>query len=208
MAVNTTLDSKISDVNRAWTNRLDDLERSLPEIPSKALSATRATVRRMNDVTENVVRTVTGRGQHVAEQASTSARTVAGQARSAADRTAAQARRSADTAAGQARSAAKVGGDAVKSASGQARTQAEKTATTARDAAATTAGQARAQARKTAEVLENEVEGALDDAKLGVDPDELANMTKSDLYDRAQDLDIEGRSAMTKAELVTAIQQA
>ena len=39
-------------------------------------------------------------------------------------------------------------------------------------------------------------------------PDNLDEMTKEDLYDIAQDKDIDGRSKMDKAELVVAVREA
>ncbi len=162
------IERKISEINDMVTERLDELETSLPPIPSKALAVGRAGARRVNDVVETVVTAIAGRAETVADEAGVAMRTTTGQARSAADRAVA----------------------AVTSSVHEV------------------TGQARAQAERTAETMEEEVEHALDDAKVAVDPDDLTKLTKAELYDRATELDIAGRSTMTKAELVGALQKA
>ena len=164
----TTIESTISRANDDLTARLDDLESSLPAIPSKVLAASRAGARHVNDTVASVVRNVTGRADTVGSSVATSAKT----------------------------------------ASGQMGAQARRAASAATAGAKTTAGQVRAEAGQSATTVRREVEAGLDDAQLAMDPDDLATLTKSELYDRAQDLDIEGRSSMTKAELVRAIQSA
>jgi hypothetical protein len=57
------------------------------------------------------------------------------------------------------------------------------------------------------------VEDLLDDANGVVDrgspkPQRLDDLSKADLYERARDLDIEGRSTMSKRELIGAIRAA
>lgn len=155
------------------TERLDDLEGSLPPIPSRALAFSRATTRRAvataTEVADHVGRRVAG----VATTASNAARTTAGQARSAV----------------------------------------ERTAKTARDAANEVAGQNRAQTERTGDAAREATTALLDEATRAMDPDTdtaaaLEDWTKSELYDRAQALDIEGRSNMTKDELISAIRAA
>jgi len=163
-----TIERKISDVNETVTERLDDLETSLPAIPSKALAASRASARRVNDIVESAASSIKHRFENVADDTATAAKTTTGQARSAA----------------------------------------EKATKTVKSSVKQSTGQARAQARKVSESITDEVEGALDDAKVASDPDDVADLTKAQLYDRATALDIEGRSGMTKAELVGAIQKA
>ena len=55
--------------------------------------------------------------------------------------------------------------------------------------------------------MTDNVEGALDDATVAADPSKLSTWTKAELYERAQELDIDGRSGMTKAELIGAIEK-
>jgi ribosomal protein L4 len=192
------------------TEPLDRLEASLPALPSKALSLGRATVRRSNDVACTVVGHLTDSITTVTNATSAAARTATGQARSAADRTASTAGTGARTVAGQARSAAdrtaSTAATGARTVAGQARAASTDAADTARSTGKAAAGQARAQADRVAGVAEDEVEGLLDDATDAIDPDTpLEDLTKEELYERAQDRDIEGRSTMSKGELVSAL---
>lgn len=188
--MSTTIERKISDVNDAITVRLDDLEDTLPAIPSKALAATRASVRRVNDVIESVASSVQQRFGNVADDTATAVKTTTGQAKEASKRATESIK------------------DGVAQTTGQARAATGQAATTVKSSVKQTTGQAKAQARKVTESVSHEVEGALDDVKVATDPDRYADMSKADLYDRATELDIEGRSTMTKAELLGAIQKA
>lgn len=184
-----TIERKISEVNDSVTARLDDLETSLPALPSKALAASRASARRMNDIVESAATSIKARFDNVADDTVTAAKTTTGQAR---------------TATSKATKTVKTG---VAQTTGQARAAADKAASTVSSGVKQSTGQAKAQARKVAKSAAHEAEGALDDAKVASDPDEYADMTKADLYDRATALDIDGRSGMTKAELVGALQK-
>lgn len=78
----------------------------------------------------------------------------------------------------------------------------------ARTGVKTVAGQAKAQANMTADVAETEASSLLGRATRSVtgdSTDRLEEWTKADLYERAQELDIEGRSAMSKKQLVSAL---
>lgn len=210
--MNRALDDKISQVNDEWTARLDELERSLPAIPAKTLAASRAVARRVNDVVEGTIRAATSRTKSVGDTASTAARTVGGQAGSAAGRTADSMASGAKTAVGQARAqserAAGVVADAARTVAKQSAAEAEQVADVARSAAAEVAGQTAAQGERTTDAATRQIEEGLDEATIAADPDDLSEMTKAELYDRAQDLDIEGRSSMSKAELISAIRRA
>ena len=197
------------------TRRLDDLERQLPPIPAKSMAFGRAAVRLTNDVVTSVVSDVARRVDRVVTTARTGASTTAGQARSATERTATTAQTGLDQTAGQARSAAgrtaKAAKSAAKEAAGQARSAAERTAATARESAKQTAGQARAQAKRTRDRAERETEGLIDDAVEAVESNgrrrgvPYEEWTKDELYERAQELDLDGRSSMTKQQLVDAL---
>ncbi len=232
--MSNTIERKISTVNDALTERLDDLETQLPSIPSKALAATRSSVRRVNDVVEATASSIWSHFDAVGKDASTAVSTSAGQARAAAKRssdtiesgvrqTTGQARAAVDKTTdtvkkgvtqttGQARAAVDKTSDAVKrgvsETTGQARAAVESTTDAVKKGVAETTGQVAAQAERTVESAKDEIEGALDDAKVATEPDDLAEWSKADLYERAQELDIEGRSGMTKAELIGAIQKA
>jgi len=78
----------------------------------------------------------------------------------------------------------------------------------ARTGVNTVKGQAKAQASMTADVAESEASSLLGRATRSVegDPTErLEEWTKADLYERAQELDLEGRSTMSKKQLVSAL---
>ena len=102
----------------------------------------------------------------------------------------------------------------VATTTGQARAAAERTTDVARSAAKQTVGQARAQAERTTDAAQHATRELLDDATAAVDPDAAPrgrsydSWTKSELYDRAQVLDIDGRSAMSKSELIAALREA
>ncbi len=178
------------------TQRLDQLEHSLPPIPAKSFALGRATVRRTNDVVTSVVSDVARRMDNVVSTARTGARTTVGQARSAVDRTAKMAEMTAKQTVGQAKSAV------------------ERTTNVAQTTAKQTAGQAKRQAAMTAAATRDATAELLDDATATVDPDAAPRgiayeeWTKSALYDRAQELDIDGRSTMSKRQLIAALRSA
>lgn len=78
----------------------------------------------------------------------------------------------------------------------------------ARSGAATVKGQAKAEAKQTVDLTEDEASSALGRATRAVEgesTDRLEDWSKDDLYARAQELDIDGRSTMSKKELVSAL---
>ena len=102
-------------------------------------------------------------------------------------------------------------GTAFSTSLGQARSAVERTTAMARRTTNETVGQARAQGKRTATAAQSSATALLDDATRAIEPDgdgkpaSLDNWSKADLYERAQELDIEGRSSMSKRQLVTAI---
>jgi hypothetical protein len=96
---------------------------------------------------------------------------------------------------------------------GQLRSSADRAATTTGRLAKEAAGQARAQMRRVTEATGEATSRVLDDATRAAHPDDdrpaqLEEWTKSELYDRARELDVDGRSTMTKQELIVAIRHA
>jgi len=168
--MNISLTSVQNDV----TGRLDDLEESLPSIPSKGLTLTRASARRVIDTSADVVCTVRRAVDSVWNTAATSTRTSVGQASSAVSRT------------------AKMAGDTARQ----------------------TAGQIRAETAQTVDAATQATERLLDEGSRAIDPDRpnpgvpYGQWTKAQLYDRAQELDLDGRSSMTKKQLVAALRAA
>jgi hypothetical protein len=97
---------------------------------------------------------------------------------------------------------------------GQSRSAVERTTRTAQHTSAEATGQARAQARRTVEAAHQSSTALLDDATRAVEPADdgrpasLDDWTKAELYERAQELDLEGRSSMSKKQLVRALRNA
>jgi hypothetical protein len=88
---------------------------------------------------------------------------------------------------------------------GQARSGLERTTTMARRASNEAVGQARYQAARTVDSAEKETKDVLADAVASMEPVDLTDLTKAELYERAQELDIDGRSEMNKSELRSAV---
>ena len=105
-------------------------------------------------------------------------------------------------------------GEATSTTVGQARSAVDRTSSVANRTIKETSGQARAQGERTARAAERSATALLDDAARAVEPDpdgkpaSLEHWSKADLYERAQELDIDGRSSMTKNELVRALRVA
>lgn len=97
---------------------------------------------------------------------------------------------------------------------GQAKSAVERTSKMAESTAKQTIGQATSQMGSTAATAREATADLIDDATAATDPDAAPRgiayeeWTKSDLYDRAQALDIDGRSSMTKRELIAALRAA
>jgi hypothetical protein len=103
---------------------------------------------------------------------------------------------------------------ALSTSVGQTRSAVERTSSTARRTSKEAIGQTRAQTKRTGRAAETSATALLDDAARAIEPDgdgkpaSLDDWTKADLYERAQELDIDGRSSMSKRELVRAIRSA
>lgn len=102
----------------------------------------------------------------------------------------------------------------ARTTAGQAKSAVERTANMAETTAKQTIGQAKRQMDATTAATREATGELLDDATATVDPDATPRgiayeeWTKSDLYDRAQELDIDGRSSMSKRQLITALRSA
>jgi len=103
---------------------------------------------------------------------------------------------------------------ALSTTVGQAHSSAERTSSTAQRTSKETIGQARAQAKITGKAARRSATALLDDATRATEPDgdgrpvALEGSTKADLYERAQELDIDDRGSMSKRELVRALRSA
>lgn len=98
---------------------------------------------------------------------------------------------------------------AFSTTAGQARSAADRTSSTARQTTKESVGQARAQSARTARAAQDSAAELVGDAATAIDPkpetEPLVDRTKAELYELAQEMDIEGRSSMSKADLVRAI---
>jgi hypothetical protein len=128
------------------------------------------------------------------------------------------------------RAVARTAQTAVNTVVGTARRQADNVAERTAVGARTTVGQAKAQSRRTTERARTEaargtqrvgetltsarqsVEDVLDDTAHALDRASgsvgpFEKWTRSDLYARAQELDVDGRSTMNKKQLIRALRQ-
>jgi hypothetical protein len=102
----------------------------------------------------------------------------------------------------------------AKTTTGQAKSAVKRTAKVAETTGKQTVGQAKRQAAETASATRRATGELLDDATATIDPASrprgvgYEEWTKADLYERAQELDIDGRSTMSKPELVAALRSA
>lgn len=100
--------------------------------------------------------------------------------------------------------------DSGATVAGQGRSAADRTATSVSRNARETIGQARAQGERASRRIDEitdrtarRVTAAVDDSPSTGTPYE--DWTKAELYERAQELDIDGRSTMSKPELIDAL---
>ena len=177
------------------TEQLDKLEANLPAVSARVLRLQRTLAGAAFDRTAAVVTTVAGSTKTFLEQARTSGKTVTGQARAAG---------------GDVLTTTRTG---VKAVAGQAADAAGDVATTARTGARTVRGQAKAQGRKVSKTATAETKDVLDKAIDAVDDKPgtgkpYEQWTKAELLERAQELDIEGRSGLNKKQLIAALRKA
>ena len=132
--------------------------------------------------------------------------------RIAAERAFAQARRNNELVVDAFRPVVKVADNGVRTIVGTTKWAVGQTAGTAVTGVRTVVGQAAAQAKRTASTLNTRTVGLVDEAteraveaEKSVERVALKSMTKAELYQMAQDMDIDGRADMTKAQLIAAI---
>ena len=103
---------------------------------------------------------------------------------------------------------------ALSTTVGQARSAVDRTSSTAQRTSKETIGQARAQSKLTVKAAQRSATALLDDATRALEPygdgkpSAFDDWTKAELYERAQEVDIDGRSSMSKRELVRALRSA
>lgn len=177
------------------TEQLDKLESNLPAVSARVLRLQRTLAGAAFDRTAAVVTTVAGNTKAFLDTARTSGKTVTGQARAAGSDVLTTASTGARTVAGQATKAA------------------SDVATTTRTGARTVSGQASAQGKKVSKAASDRATKVVDSAIDAVDPKPgtgkpYEQWTKAELLERAQELDVEGRSGLNKKQLIAALRAA
>ncbi len=198
-------------LNRAIARRIGAIGTGVGSAVHRAVSG-------VLDTTSTATSTVGGQAREAADTFATATGTqlsvVTGQARRVADDVAETADTQASTVAGTARRATREVADEARTGAatvtGQARGAARDVADVGETKGATVAGQAAAQARRVGERASKESQRLVDRATDAVEDKPGAGVpyekwTRAELYDRAQELDIEGRSGMNKSQLVRAL---
>ena len=186
---------------------LDKLEESLPTIPARVLHLQRAVANAYYERTTEFWMTVATQTKDFAENVRTGANTVTGQAKAAFADFAKTAQTGANTVVGQARSAAT---DVAKNAQtgtntvvGQAAAQGRKVAKVAEKNTSKVIDTAIKNVEDAADAVEGVVEDVVDTAPGSGTPYE--QWTKADLLARAKETGVEGRTTMSKRQLIAAL---
>lgn len=163
-----------------------------PTLARKVIEFNKAVITTSIDTAKSVISVVADGVSSATDAARGAGATVVGQTRSAVDRTIDQATNGAQDVAEHTRSAV------------------DRTVGEAKSGAKQVAGQARAQGRQASEKVDRVAARTADRAVDAVDRSPSSgtpyeSWTKDELYERAQELEIEGRSTMSKDELITAL---
>jgi cell division septum initiation protein DivIVA len=167
----------------------------MPSVIEKSQKFNRTVVHATADTAGKVAGAVCGGVRQAFTVARDAGATVVGQTRSATARTVSEASTGASEVVGQVRSAA------------------SQTIERASSGAKEVVGQARAQGERAGAEIDEVLDRTADRAIDAVDPAPSSGTpyeqwTKSELYERAQELDVEGRSNMSKRELIAALRAA
>lgn len=195
------MNAPLSSITERITETLDRLERELPSLPASWVHLNRtvaragyAHVNKLNDLFTTSLTTLVDAGR-------TSGKTVVGQARAASDQVVRTATTSFRQVAGQAEAQRKrfadVAGNETSKVAAEVRRQAADVVTAVED---TAAGSVKA-AQRSADKVAGTAKPAATPAKSG----KYETWSKADLYARAQELDLEGRTAMSKSQLIKAL---
>ncbi len=169
--------------------RLDELEKRLPPLSAASLRIQRLIMSRIAETAIDVADAWQESARSAFGRTSTAAKTVAGTARRAGEDTASVASTAAKTVIGQTEAQGRMTAETVSSELGEM-------VDAGRDAVA----DAHDMAVEVLDALEPVVDPAVT-----ATGDTYESMTKAELYRRATDEDIEGRSKMSKSELIEAL---
>ncbi|MET0461441.1 MAG: Rho termination factor N-terminal domain-containing protein [Ilumatobacteraceae bacterium] len=199
------------------TEQLDKLESNLPVVSARVLRLQRTLAGAAFDRTAAIVTTVAENTKAFLETARVSGKTVTGQARAAGSDVLSTTSTGIKTVTGQARAA---GSDVLNTAStgaktvaGQATRAASDVASTTKTGARTVSGQSKAQGKKVSKAATAQATKTVDSAIDAVEDKPgtgkpYEQWTKAELLERAQDLDIDGRSGLNKKQLIAALRAA
>jgi hypothetical protein len=197
-----------STLNRTLSETIDSVESTYVDTFD---SVTRSLSARADRVSDSVF----GRLEKIEANVPELPKKVFAYNRVAAERLVSQTRRNNDLVLDAVRPVVKVADTGVRTIVGTTRWAVEQTASTAATGARSVFGQTKAQVKRTATTLNDEaidfVHEATDRivaAEKSAERSALTSMTKAELYQMAQDIDIEGRADMTRAQLITAISNA
>jgi|GEM_PF-807985 len=207
------------------TDTLDRLERDLPALPATWIRVNRAVVNAGTAQVTRLTSTVNTSVANLLAVGRTSSKTVVGQARAAGDQVLKTAFTGTRQVTGQARAqgrrVADVAGTEAAQVSSKVRRQANDVAVAVEDTANETVKAAEQSTRRAAAAAERNANNASTKAPKSSKMSRSAgaaststtsgsgrgyeSWSKGDLYARAQELDIEGRTSMSKRQLVAAL---
>lgn len=192
------------------TDSLDRIESVLPAVPARVFRLQRTVAGTMCDRTATVVQAISDSSRNLFETARISGQTVTGQARAATEDVAKTARVGVNTVVGQARAAtagvAKSARSNARTVAGQAGAQGRRVGTKANREATGLIDSAIDSLEGAVETAERTVADVSDVSDAGSGPYE--SRTKAELLERAKELGIEGRSTMSKPQLIRALRNA
>lgn len=180
------------------TTQLDKFESNLPTVSARIFRLQRTLAGAAFDRTAAVVTTVAESTRNFLDTARISGKTVTGQARAAGEDLLTTTR------------------SGVRSVADQAQSVAADVTTSARTGARTVRGQAGAQGKKVSKAATSNTTKLIDTAIDAVDAVDdkpgsgqpYEQWTKAELLERAQELDIDGRSSLNKKQLIAALRAA
>lgn len=195
-------------ITKTLNETIDGVESTLADTFD---SVTSTISERFDTLTDDIA----GRLDEAEQKLPTLPRKVIAYNRAISQRAIAQSRRNNEMVLDAVRPVLQVADTGVRTVVGTTRWAVGRTVDTATSGLRQTVGQAKAQFGRTASTLSEEATGLVEEATDQVVAETkaaerraLMSMTKAELYEMAQDLDIEGRADMTKAELVSAINNA
>jgi ABC-type Fe3+-hydroxamate transport system substrate-binding protein len=198
----------VTTINRTLTETIESIEHTLSDTFDTITSTLSERADTLNTEISDRLERIENRIPELPKKVVAYQRVVAGRAF-------AQASRNNDLVVDAFRPVVKVADTGVRTVVGTTKWAVEQTAGTAATGVRTVIGQAKAQAKRTAVTLNTQtvdlVEEATDRvvaAERSIERAALKSMTKAELYQMAQDIDVEGRSDMTKAQLIKAINAA